>query len=145
MGQKSARQVQPAVSPVILLVESDDSDVFLFRRAAALADYFGAIRVVRTLTEAVQYLRNEGAFENKTFNPRPRVIFCDVRLTANAFLLLLQAHPLYSSIPVIVHSGVAHEELFPVLQKLGAVAFLTKTPDIQALADRLKPFLPRSA
>ena len=49
-------------SPVVLLIENDESDVFLFRRALAKAGYTGDLRVVGSATEARAYMENTHPF-----------------------------------------------------------------------------------
>ena len=51
--------------PLILLIENDDADVFLFRRALSKLDYRGDVRVVGSVTEARAYMENRGSFADK--------------------------------------------------------------------------------
>ncbi len=137
-------------SAVILLIEHDDSDSFLFRRAVAKAGFTGEVRVVGTATEARAYMESTVATPQQDGGEhfkRPTLIFSDFRLsghTATSFLRYLQQHPSFADIPVFIHSGVAGG--FPVerLASLGAVGFIPKTPDVEALAAALEPYLPHS-
>src|SRR5688500_10769465 len=76
--------------PVILLVENDDSDVFLFRRALGKHDFSGTVRVVTTINAARTYLTHEGGFTDQEYYPRPNIIVCDMNLGGHLGTELLE-------------------------------------------------------
>ena len=131
--------------PIVLLIENDESDVFLVRRALGKADWRGELRVVGSISEARAYVENTFPFENKAYFRRPDLIISDYKLnsqTALDFLLWLQSMPAYSNIPVVVLSGVRSHIPPEHLSLMKVSAFLLKNPDVSKLADLLKPFLP---
>src|SRR5204862_4128758 len=97
-------------TPVILLIENDQDDVFLFRRALAKAGYTGDLRVVGSATEARAYMENTHPFKDPLYYRQPNLIVSDFRLaghTALEFLTWLRFQPATTHIPIVMLSGVA--------------------------------------
>ena len=135
---------------VILLIEHDDSDAFLFRRAVAKIGFSGEVRVIGSATEGRAYMENTlepSSTDGGEHFKRPILIFSDFRLaghTATKFLLWLHQHPKFSDIPVFIYSGTASGFSVERLAFLGAIGYIPKTPDVEVLAAALEPFLPQS-
>ena len=141
--------VEENISPsvrAILLIENDDNDVFLFRRAIAQTGWPGSVRVVGTATEARAYMENAHPYEDKEYYPRPQLIVSDYRLagqTAMEFVKWLHAQADLTHIPLVILSGVASRLEPEVLRQLDATGSISKTADVDKLAEMLRPFLPR--
>jgi CheY-like chemotaxis protein len=130
---------------VILLIENDENDVFIFRRALAAAGFMGDVRVVGSATEARVYLEHDGPFDDPAYYPTPRMLVSDYRLagqTAMEFLRWLKGESAYRDIPILVISGAVRSAEGEKLKELGALGFVAKTGDVAAFAEALKPFLP---
>ena len=143
----SAVEVQSVNSgcPVILLIENDESDVFLFRRALAKAGFTGDLRVVGSATEARAYVENTAPFKDPLYYRQPNLIVSDFRLaghTALEFLTWLRLQPAVAHIPVVMLSGVASGLNAVQLAKIDPKALILKTGDVAALAASLEPLLP---
>ena len=52
-------------TPLILLIENDESDVFFFRRALSRLGYRGTVRIVTGVTDARAYLENKGPYTDR--------------------------------------------------------------------------------
>jgi CheY-like chemotaxis protein len=144
----SAVEVQRVSSgpPVILLIENDESDVFLFRRALAKAGYTGDLRVVGSATEARAYMENTHPFKDPLYFRQPNLIVSDFRLaghTALEFLTWLRFQPAIAHIPIVMLSGVASGLNEERLTKISPTALILKTGDVEVLAASLEPLLPR--
>jgi len=134
--------------PVILLIENDEADVFLFRRALAKVGYAGDLRVVGSASEARAYMENSPPFKDPIYFRQPNLIVSDFRLaghTAIDFLTWLRFQPALAQIPVVMLSGVASGLTTERATQIGAVAMILKTADVGALAASLNPLLPRPA
>ena len=132
--------------PVILLIENDESDMFLFRRALAKAGYNGDLRVVGSATEARAYMENTHPFKDALYYRQPKLIVSDFRLaghTALDFLTWVRFQPALADIPIVMLSGVASGLSPERAAQIGAAALILKTPDVAALAIQLEPLLPR--
>jgi CheY-like chemotaxis protein len=137
---------KPADSrPLILLIENDDADVFLFRRALSKLDYQGDVRVVGSVSEARNYMCNEGSFTDKVYFRRPQIIVSDFRLngpTALEFVRWLRQEFNEHEIPMVVLSGAVRASDLPSITTSGVNEVIYKTPDVATLAQRLQPILP---
>src|SRR2546423_54701 len=88
--------------PVILLIENEVEDVFLFRRSLARANFRGNVRVVGSASEARVYLEGTPPFESRTYFPFPDLIVSDMSLpgeSGNAFLAWLREDKRFNTVP----------------------------------------------
>ena len=130
---------------VILLIENDESDVFLFRRAIQKLCYECRIYGVSTLTAARSYLENSGPYANKAYYPPPALIISDFNLTGETgldFVRWLKGAAATSQIPFVVLCGDPSRVDTPELRALGVADVLGKTADLSALMESLRPHLP---
>jgi CheY-like chemotaxis protein len=137
--------------PVILLIENEEDDVFLFRRALSKLSFKGSMRLVGSVSEACEYLKGEGKFADRDYYPLPDLIVSDMNLpgaTGNAFLEWLRRDERFCELPLVFLSGS-----FLPLDKvradaLGAEDFFGKTGDIEVMCERVRSmlkYLPRKA
>ena len=132
---------------VILLIENDENDVFLFRRAVAVTKWAGDVRVVGTATEARAYLENLHPYTDPVYYCRPQLIVADYRLaghTALEFMRWLRGEPGLAGIPIIMLSGAASGIAPELLAEVRPRAFIQKTAAVEELAEALKPFMPKT-
>lgn len=132
--------------PLLLLVEDDASDVFLFRRALSKLHYDCAVRVVATVAEAKRYMLNEGEFKDSTYFRAPDLIVSDFKLagdTGLTFVQWLRAQPQFANIPVVMLSGATSGMDPALFIGLTVNTFLRKSPDVAALGAILQPLLPK--
>jgi CheY-like chemotaxis protein len=121
-------------SAVILLVEDQEDDIFLIRKAFAKAGLSNPIYVVRNGEEAVAYLMGDRPFTNRSEYPLPDLILLDLkmpRLDGFETLSWIRRQPGIRSIPVVVLTS--SEELRDVNRaySLGANSFLVKRMDFE--------------
>ncbi|HWN96420.1 MAG TPA: response regulator [Methylomirabilota bacterium] len=131
--------------PLILLIENNESDVFLFRRALSKLNYAGDVRVVGSVSEARSFVENTGAHRDTAYFRTPQLIVSDFRLngpTALEFIRWLRRESECPALPVVILSGAVQAEDIPQLLEAGADDVVMKTPDVQELAARLKDLLP---
>ena len=62
MAWMGAHETRGGAVPVILLIENDEADIFLFRRALAQLNFPGAVQVVGSVSEARDYLEGHDKF-----------------------------------------------------------------------------------
>ena len=78
---------------MVLLVEDDENDVFLFRRALERTGAPFQLQVARDGGEAQEYLTGGGRFQNRELFPFPKFIITDDRMpvvSGDAFLKWLK-------------------------------------------------------
>src|SRR3954470_20644249 len=108
---------------VVLLVENDEADVFMFRRALDHAHFGGILKVVGGVTEAVSYLTHCGDHANADHDPVPHLIVVDLRLcngTGTELLQWIKAQSAFEAIPVVLLSGVSTPADREKARQLGA-------------------------
>jgi len=130
--------------PVILLLENDEADIFLFRRALLRVGFKGTLRVLSSVTEARSYLMGNPPFDDREYYPLPDLIVSDMNLageTGNDFLRWLRNSEEFGVIPFVFLSG----SYLPADQtrsfELGTSGFFAKTADIQVMLDRVRNIL----
>src|SRR4051794_26252071 len=87
---------------MILLVEDDTDDVFLFRRILSQLDFRGSVRVVGSVSDACDYLEGHGDFTDRDHYKEPDLIVADMLLTdttGNVLLEWVRADTRFKSIP----------------------------------------------
>jgi two-component system response regulator len=101
------------VEPIrLLLVEDDEADILLAQRAFERANIWNKVDVVRDGRETLDYLRNQGAYADKTKYPRPGLILLDLNLPGidgREVLETMYKDPNLKTIPVVIVSTSDYE------------------------------------
>ena len=124
----------------ILLVEDNDDDVFIFRRAYRQAQLPHAVQSASDGKEAVEYLQGEGRFADRAAFPLPFLVLLDLKLPVKNGLEVLQAiraRPELARVSVIVLTSSAEERDIARARELGARAFLVKPPKPATLSEAI--------
>lgn len=130
--------------PVILLLENDTADVFMFRRTLLRLGYQGVIKVVSSVAEAITYLEHSGSHRNPEHSPRPDLIVCDLKLassTGTELLHWIRAQRTFRSIPVVMLSGTSLPPDRVKARELGARDFFLKSSEINEMTERMRKLL----
>jgi CheY-like chemotaxis protein len=133
-----------APSPIMLLLENDEADIFLFRRALLRLRFKGTLRVLSSVTEARSYLLGNAPFDDREYYPLPDMIVSDMSLsgeTGNDFLRWLRRSDQFGVIPFVFLSG----SFLPTDQarsvELGTSGFFAKTADMSVMIERVRGIL----
>jgi two-component system response regulator len=97
----------------ILLIEDDEDDILLTQRALEKANLWNRLDVVRTGQEALDYLKNEGAYADKEKYARPGLILLDLSLPGvdgREVLEQVHADADLKDIPVVIVSTSDYEK-----------------------------------
>jgi CheY-like chemotaxis protein len=133
--------------PTILLIENDDNDVFLFRRALSRCHYLGDVRITGSAWEARNYLEGRERFTDRRYYPIPDLIVSDLHLPGASgieFVRWLRSEPQFEKIPLILWSGSMPEgELKRVLEHSGITDYALKTANFALLCDKVEGMLNR--
>jgi len=101
------------VEPIrLLLVEDDEADILLAQRAFERANIWNKVDVARDGRETLDYLRNQGAYADKTKYPRPGLILLDLNLPGidgREVLETMYKDPNLKTIPVVIVSTSDYE------------------------------------
>ena len=126
--------------PVLLLIENDPNDVFLFRRAFTHVGFDGTVRVVGSVSEARDYLEGREAYWDRSYFPIPDLIVSDMNLPGNTgadFLEWLRKETRFQSLPFVFLSGSFVPPDKQWAREAGAGAFFQKTGDFSVMKDRI--------
>lgn len=113
----------------VLIIEGNDDDAFLFRKALEKAGVRNPIRTVSDGREAIDYLSGAAPFGDRRRHPLPSIIYTALNLPKkNGFEILdwFNRHPERANIPVIVMSWSMEEEDVQRAYELGANSYMVK-------------------
>jgi CheY-like chemotaxis protein len=128
----------------VLLAEDNEDEILLMRRALTKIGYAGRFQIVTDGEEALDYLRADGKYADRTQYPVPSLFVTDLKMPRkNGFDVLrwLNAHPERAIIPIIVLSSSAQEEDIRLAYRLGANSYFVKPSDFTALQELIVEIL----
>jgi CheY-like chemotaxis protein len=119
---------------VILLVEDQENDVVLIRKAFEKGQVVNPLFVVRSGEEAMAYLAGDGKFRNRAEYPLPDLVLLDIKMPGlDGFDVLrwVRSQGGFSSLLVVMLTS--SDRVYDVNQayKLGANSFLVKPLDFE--------------
>lgn len=122
-------------SASILLVEDDEADVLLLRRAFKDADIQNPLQVARDGQEAIDFLARPWLPPGDRL---PALVLLDLKMprrTGAEVLAWMRDKPVLCTVPVIIFSSSANRNDIEQAYCLGANAFMVKPP---SLGERLE-------
>lgn len=128
----------------ILIVEDNEDDVFILRRAFAKAGAPAGLRVVANGAEARAYLEGEAAFRDRSEFPLPDIIVCDFKLPPHGgtdFLKWLREQKQHEQVPFVFLSGYVSPQESEMARDLGANLCLEKTGDFTKMMEHAHEIL----
>ncbi len=133
----------PNKNAVILLIEDENNDVVLFRRALADVNYGGTLKEVNSVKQARAYMEGLTPFEDRGEHPLPNLIVSDMNMPgANGydFLEWLREQDKFCDLPFLFLSGS-----FAPLEKgraneLGVLVY-AKTASKEVMRERIQSIL----
>lgn len=119
------------MTKVILHVEDDEDDVFLFRRAMDKVAPGSLIRPVSDGQMAIDYLAGSGRFQDRQAFPWPCLVLLDLKLPHVPGLEVLNWIRSKAGLilPVVILSSSLHHDDIAAAYKQGANAYLIKPSD----------------
>jgi len=112
-----------------LLVDDDAVDVLLFSRAVKESGLDIRLQTLGSGQQAKDYLQAKGEFADRTSHPMPDLIVLDLKMPGvSGFDLLAwrKASSIFSSIPVVILSGMKDSAQAKTAVELGADKYLAK-------------------
>ena len=116
-------------SNAILLVEDDDDDVFLFKRALKMAKITNPVNVATDGRAAIDYLSSAAQGADPERCPLPFIVFLDLKMpNVDGFEVLswIRSQPSLESIVVVVLTGSNQPRDQQRAYALGARSYLVK-------------------
>jgi CheY-like chemotaxis protein len=127
----------------ILLVEDNEDDVFLMKRALQGANVVNPLYVVEDGQEALDYLGGAGKFADRDSYPLPVVVFLDLKLpyiSGHDVLAWTRRQKELGSLVVIVLTSSNEASDLSRCYALGANSYLVKPPTPDQLEDLARAF-----
>ena len=125
----------------ILLVEDDETDIFLLRRAFRNARIANPLIEVRDGQAAIQYLSGEGDYADRARYPIPFLILLDLRLPKlSGFEVIswVRDQPQLANLIVVVLTASDHVPDVTKARDLGANSYLVKPGNFEELVQMVK-------
>jgi CheY-like chemotaxis protein len=122
----------------ILLVEDNEDDAYLMTRALRTADIDSPVHVVSDGEQAVDYLKGNGRFSDRTEFPLPGLILLDLKLPrVSGFEVLewIQKEPSLPQLVVVVLSSSGETRDVNMAYRFGARSYLVKPPTAASFVD----------
>src|SRR6266404_5280151 len=119
-------------NPLILIVEDNEDDVLLIKRAFERAAVGSPLRTLRSGTEAIAYLNGDPPYWNRAQYPLPALVLLDIKMPrTDGFEVLkwIRRRPEFARLCVVMLTS--SDEIRDVNQayQLGATSFLVKPLD----------------
>lgn len=127
----------------MLIMEDDENDVLLLKRAFKKLNFEYPMYRVRDGEEGIDYLRGQGRFSNREEFPYPSVILMDLKMPKKSgfeVLKWIKEHPFCKMTPVIVFSSSAQDDDIKRAYELGAGSYFLKPHDFTELLELLTLF-----
>jgi CheY-like chemotaxis protein len=127
----------------LLLVEDNEDDVFLMKRALKGAHVVNPLHVVEDGQEAVDYLAGTGKFADRESYPLPAVVFLDLKLpyiSGHDVLAWIRRQKDLDSLVVIVLTSSNEPSDLSRCYALGANSYVVKPPTPEQLEELAKSF-----
>jgi CheY-like chemotaxis protein len=127
----------------ILLVEDNEDDVFLMKRALRAAGVANPIFVVETGQHAVDYLAGAPPYQDRSKTPMPVIVFLDLKLplmSGHEVLAWVRAQRQLEGLTVVVLTSSNEPSDVRRSYSLGANSYLVKPLTTQQLLDLAKAF-----
>src|SRR4051812_34493295 len=122
----------------ILIVEDNDNDALLLKKALQRNQVTNPIHVVPDGVEALKYLGGEPPYQDRQAYPFPSVIYTDLKMPRmDGFEVLehLKNHPDCAVIPVIVMTASDQDEDIKKAYGLGANSYIVKPHTLDELTE----------
>jgi len=126
------------MSAPVLIVEDNEDEVVLLRRALRLANITVPVAIVTDGAAAIEYLEGRGRYGDRTQHPLPQLVLLDLRLPRVPGLDVLRwvrQQPGLRRLPVIVFTSSAEHRDVITAYELGANSYLVKPSELQDLQD----------
>ena len=128
-------------TPTILLVEDNEDDVYVMRRALHKGHIKNPVQLATDGEQAVEYLAGNGVYANRKEHPLPFIIFLDIKLPfLDGFEVLswMQHQDLLDKIVVVMLTSSGLQEDRERAHALGARSYIVKPPSAQELLEVLQ-------
>ena len=127
----------------ILLVEDNEDDVFLMKRALKNAGIVNRLCLAEDGQQAIDYLSGNGEFADRSAHPIPSIVFLDLKLPLKGGLDVLawiRKQASLENMVVVVLTSSSEPSDLKEAYRLGANSYVVKPPTAGQLLDLAKAY-----
>lgn len=127
--------------PTLLLVEDNEEDAFLLRRALRRENFECTLHVAEDGQEAIEYLDAAGKYSDRTKYPFPHLVLLDLKLPyVHGFEVLawVATQPACKDLKIIILTSSGEERDREKAGQFGIKAYFTKPPTKELVAAVMK-------
>lgn len=127
----------------ILIIEDTPADVILLKRTISQAGVTNPIQVLRSGSEAIEYLGRKELFQNDHLNPFPRIVFLDLKMPPPDGIAILRWKETQSHLPKMLWVAISHFDSSKAIKEAyetGANTFLSKPIRSQDVLNLVQSF-----
>jgi len=131
------------MNQALLLVEDNEHDVFLMKRALSQAEIRNPLFVVSDGQQAVDYLAGNGDFNDREMYPFPALVLLDLKLpfrSGHEVLAWIRNEAELNELVVVVLTSSDEPADVNQTYKLETNSYLVKPPSLGQLRDLAKSF-----
>ena len=124
----------------ILLVEDDENDILITKRAFTKHNLSNRLYVVRDGEEALDFIYHRGEFTSEDSAPRPGLILLDInmpKMNGIEVLRNLKSDPAYKTIPVVMLTTSKRDQDKIESYNLGVNSYIIKPVDFNKFVDAI--------
>ena len=115
----------------VLLVEDNEDDIFIMKKACQRTGIPHLLQVVTDGDMAVHYLSGKGVYADRATYPVPHVIFLDIKMPkrdGHEVLKWIRSQPELKNLPVVMLTGSTQSADVERAYELGVTSYLQKVP-----------------
>lgn len=127
----------------ILLVEDNEDDIFLMKRALKSAEIKNPVITLEDGQQAIDYLSGVEPYTDRSKHPLPVLVFLDLKLPivkGHEVLAWIRSQPELKNTIVVVLTSSNEQSDLKKAYGLGANSYVVKPPTAQQLTELAKAF-----
>ena len=127
----------------VLIAEDSEADIFFLLRAFAASGVKNPVHVVRTGSEAMQYLAGEGRYNDREKYPMPNIVLLDLKMPSPDGLEVLRWKAFRPDLQKILWVALSNFDGIKTINEAyiaGATTFLTKPLDAKDIQHLIEGF-----
>ena len=124
----------------ILLVEDDENDILITKRAFTRHNLFNRLYVVRDGEEALDFIYHRGGYQDPESAPRPGLVLLDInmpKMNGIEVLRKLKSDPGYKVIPIVMLTTSKRDQDKIESYNLGVNSYIIKPVDFTKFVDAI--------
>ncbi len=128
----------------ILLVEDNEDDIFLVKKACERSGFPHSLHIVRDGQQAISYLSGDGDHANRARHPLPHLVFLDINmpvLNGHEVLKWIRAQTRFMELPVVMLTTSKESADLQQAYALGANSYLRKGDDMAEFGQGMRIIL----